>query len=311
MQDNQIKLAVDSLKSGLTVAFPTETVYGLGADASNPEAIKKVFAIKGRPTNHPVIVHIAEASMLEQWAQNIPDTAYMLAEAFWPGPLTLILQKQPHVSSLITGGQSTIGLRIPNHKVTLNLLTEFNGAIVGPSANKYGMVSPTKAAHVRQDLGDEVSIILDGDDCVVGIESTIVDLSGETPILRRLGEITSEQIEEILKTSILVDTHKPGAPGTTLRHYSPKTPVVLVDSKKLADIPENAAILSFLPEPDLLPNSTSWLQASKYPKQYAHDLYANLRSMDMLGKPVIVVELPPAAPEWLAIVDRLKRASAK
>ncbi len=311
MLDNQIQIAAAALKEGLTVAFPTETVYGLGADASDPQAIKKVFTIKGRPANHPVIVHIANSSMLAKWAQNIPDTAYVLADAFWPGPLTLILNKQPHVSSLITGGRNTIGLRIPNHKVTLDLLQEFNGGIVGPSANKYGMVSPTTAAHVRQDLGEEVSIVLDGDDCVVGIESTIVDLSGEQPVLRRLGNITRTQIEEVLQRPIAVNTHKPGAPGTTLKHYSPNTPVVLVDSSQLTSVTENSAVLSFMPTPTLLSNVVVWQQVTSNPKQYAHDLYTNLRNMDILGKNTIIVELPPETEEWLAVIDRLKRAAAE
>lgn len=311
MLDNQIQLAAAALKDGLTVAFPTETVYGLGADASNPQAIKKVFAIKGRPANHPVIVHIAKSSMLVEWAQNIPDTAYILADAFWPGPLTLILNKQPNVSSLITGGQNTIGLRIPNHKVTLDLLQKFNGGIVGPSANKYGMVSPTTADHVKQDLGEEVSVVLDGDDCVVGIESTIVDLSGEQPVLRRLGDITKSKIEEVLQRPIAVNTNKPGAPGTTLKHYSPNTPVVLVDSNQLTSIPKNSAVLSFMPPPALLSNFVIWQQVTNNSKQYAHDLYTNLRKMDMLDKDKIIVELPPETEEWLAVMDRLKRAAAE
>lgn len=309
MQENQIKQACTALREGLIVAFPTETVYGLGADANNPEAIKKVFTIKGRPANHPVIVHIADPKMLTQWAQNIPTIAYKLAATFWPGPLTIILQKQPYVSSLITGGQDTIGLRIPNHEITLELIKKFGSAIVGPSANKYGMVSPTAAAHVARDLGRDVAVILDGDDCVVGIESTIIDLSVQQPTIRRLGEITKQQIEAAIQMPIAIDTHKPGVPGTTLKHYAPNTPLILVDSKQLASIPENSAVLSFIPTPVRLHNSIHWIQAADSSKQYAHDLYANLRIMDDLGKAKIIIEMPPETTEWSAIIDRLRRSA--
>jgi L-threonylcarbamoyladenylate synthase len=195
---DSIQQAAQLLRKGRLVAVPTETVYGLGADATNPEAIKKIFAAKGRPADHPLIVHIPDASYLNAWAVDIPDSALILAERFWPGPLTLVLKKQPDVPLEVTGGQETIALRVPNHPVALNLLKVFGGGIAAPSANRFCRISPTQASHVAEELGDKVDLILDGGACQVGLESTIVDLSSGNPKLLRPGQIGKAEIEELL-----------------------------------------------------------------------------------------------------------------
>jgi len=315
-----IELAVRQLLAGELVAFPTETVYGLGADATNPTAIKKVFATKGRPADHPLIVHIANAKQLPSWARNISDSAWAVAEQFWPGPLTLILHKQLGVSSLITGGQDTIAIRIPDHPLTLQLLQNFAGAIVGPSANKYGRVSPTTAAHVATDLGNAVSVILDGGECAVGLESTIIDLTNTQPVIRRSGAISAIELSNLLKQPISVDTNANNnvrTSGSHESHYAPVTTVRMLTYNELVTAAtllqqqhKRFSVLSFEASPtDINPN-IYWQQVSRDPKQYAHSLYANLRAHDLLNNNVILVERPPQDISWLAILDRLTRASA-
>jgi len=181
------------LRAGELVAFPTETVYGLGADASSAAAVKKIFAAKGRPASHPVIVHIADMSELKHWAAEVPRAAWLLAEKFWPGPLTMVLKRAAHVHDVISGGQNTVGLRVPSHPVAQQLLKAFGGGIAAPSANRFGKLSPTTAAHVREELGDAVRIVLDGGACEVGIESTIVDLSREPPAILRPGRVSCDR----------------------------------------------------------------------------------------------------------------------
>jgi L-threonylcarbamoyladenylate synthase len=303
-----IKTAVDALRAGHLVAFPTETVYGLGADASNAAAIAKVFASKGRPTTHPLIVHLASALDLNAWAREIPEAAWQLGRKFWPGPLTLILKKHPQVLPIITGGLDTIAVRVPNHPLTLQLLHEFAGGLVGPSANKYGRVSPTTAQHVRDDLGSAVAMVLDGGACAVGIESTIVDLSGAQPIIRRHGSITIDQISDALAQDILLNTSDPVAPGTHLAHYAPLTPMSIVTSAQLVNA-SDCAVLSFAPDDTYATKNIFWIQASLDPQQYAHDLYANLRALDKSGKTKILIAQPPTATAWQAINDRLQRAA--
>uniref|UniRef100_UPI002FDD1BFD L-threonylcarbamoyladenylate synthase n=1 Tax=Pelomicrobium sp. TaxID=2815319 RepID=UPI002FDD1BFD len=210
MLEREIAKAVDILRAGGLVAFPTETVYGLGADARNPEAVGKIFAAKGRPQHHPVIVHLAEAAQLEAWAVDIPDGARRLAERFWPGPLTLILRRGPGVPDAVTGGQDTVGLRVPAHPVAQALLQAFGGGIAAPSANRFGRLSPTTAQHVEAELDGAVDLILDGGACPVGIESTIVDCAGERPTLLRPGHIGREVLEEAL--GVRVEAPGPGAP---------------------------------------------------------------------------------------------------
>lgn len=325
MQNNNkittdIPLAVEQLKCGQLVAFPTETVYGLGADASNSAAIEKVFKVKGRPSDHPVIVHIANAEQLSSWARDIPSIAWQLTKAFWPGPLTVILLKQPDVSELITGGQDTIGIRIPNHPTTLQLLQQFGSGIIGPSANKYGRVSPTNAKHVETDLGNDIELILDGGTCTVGIESTIIDLSGPQPVIMRTGAISADDIAKVLNIDVTINTNtknKIRTPGSHAVHYAPVTPVILINDIDIEStiktyITQNKSfsVISFQAKPNYLDQSIYWQQVEKNAVDYAHNLYANLRVHDQLNNSVIIIENIPTDDAWLAIADRLCRASA-
>lgn len=308
-----LALAVRQLKNGELVAFATETVYGLGADASNPEAIKKVFAAKGRPVDHPLIVHIAAIDQLSQWAREIPAKALTLAQHFWPGPLTMIFAKQPWVSELITGSQDTIAIRMPRHPLALKLLQEFGGALVGPSANKYGRVSPTTATHVAADLGDLVAAILDGGSCEVGIESTIVDFSNSQPRILRHGAITAADISKALQQEVLFHSDpKIRTPGNVNSHYAPRTKVKLVPAAELLQEisqQQEFSVISFQTPPVNLSAKIYWQQVSVDPQEYAHNLYANLRQHDQLQNSLIIIEQPPHGDGWLAINDRLCRAS--
>ena len=308
--------AARRLAAGELVAFPTETVYGLGADAANPTAVAKIFAAKGRPSDHPLIVHVADVQGLDAWARNVPETARTLAAKFWPGPLTMILERSPRVPFAVTGGQETVGLRCPSHPVAQELLREFarigSGAIAAPSANKFGHVSPTTAQHVRDEFGDAVPV-LDGGACDVGLESTIVDLSRGEPVLLRPGAVTRDQIEEALGITVKDrDADAPRASGTLVAHYAPRTALVLVTSEGLDREVRgftNVAVLALRQAPRHA-LATAWIAASPSPQRYGHDLYANLRKLDASGAKRILVETPPEGPEWEAIIDRLTRAAA-
>jgi len=313
---DQTKTAAARLAAGELVAFPTETVYGLGADAKNPDAVAKIFAAKGRPADHPVIVHVQSISALAIWGVNVPAAARGLAEAFWPGPLTLIVERAAHVSDAVTGGQDTVGLRCPSHPIARDLLAAFarvgSGAIAAPSANKFGHVSPTTAEHVREEFGSDL-FILDGGACEVGLESTIVDVSRGEPVLLRPGAISRDDIREVLgKTPRDRDAAAPRASGTLAAHYAPRTALAIVEAAAL-DVelaqPANIAVLA-LREPPPTAHVTSWITAPFDAGRYAHDLYANLRKLDAAGAKRIVVEAPPATPPWEAVNDRLWRAAA-
>ncbi len=312
-----IRRTVATLRAGGLVAFPTETVYGLGADASNPEAIKKVFAAKGRPRDHPLIVHLASSTQLTDWARDVPPAAHTLAQKFWPGPLTLILKRAPGVSDLVTGGQDTVALRVPSHPLAQALLKAFGGGVVGPSANRFGRVSATTAQHVRQEFGDTIDRVLDGGACEVGIESTIIDLSGARPALLRPGCITARQIEAVLDAPLAKpgDT-SPRAPGTLEKHYAPRTPLMLVEGDLIDELTRSfarqgkrIAVLARNAHQPLI-DSLVWITAPAAPAGYAHDLYANLRQLDAAACDVMLVEEPPLAMEWAAVRDRLGRAAA-
>jgi L-threonylcarbamoyladenylate synthase len=316
MLEREIAKAVDILRAGGLVAFPTETVYGLGADARNPEAVGKIFAAKGRPQHHPVIVHLAEAAQLEAWAVDIPDGARRLAERFWPGPLTLILRRGPGVPDAVTGGQDTVGLRVPAHPVAQALLQAFGGGIAAPSANRFGRLSPTTAQHVEAELDGAVDLILDGGACPVGIESTIVDCAGERPTLLRPGHIGREVLEEAL--GVRVEAPGPGAPrapGRLPAHYAPTTPLALVDASALVGLPARTAAserVAVLARTEAPPDALHlvWIKAPEDPAGFARELYAHLRQLDRAGCSVILVEKPPPTPEWDAVLDRLTRAAA-
>lgn len=311
-----VSQAAFHLASGNLVAFPTETVYGLGADAGNESAVSKIFALKGRPADHPVIVHVADIRGLAEWSSNVPGPAMALAEAFWPGPLTLIVAKSRRVPSIVTGGQDSVGIRCPSHPVARELLREFarigSGAIAAPSANRFGHVSPTTADHVRDEFGASVPV-LDGGACEVGLESTIVDLSRRHPVLLRPGGISRAQIAEVLGEEPRErDADAPRASGTLASHYAPVTALSLVSADELANdlgVLTNVAVLA-LSQPPASARAVSWIAAGSDPQRYAHDLYANLRKLDAAGARRILVEAPPSTADWEAVNDRLARAAA-
>jgi L-threonylcarbamoyladenylate synthase len=315
-----IARAVTVLRRGGLVAMPTETVYGLAADAGNDAAVRAIFAAKGRPTDHPVIVHIPDAAAMKNWAAQVPRAAEVLAAAFWPGPLTLVLKRGPAVSDLITGGQDTVGLRCPSHPWAQALLKAFGSGVAAPSANRFGRISPTSARHVIEDLGVKpdgaVDMVLDGGACPVGIESTIVDLSGPTSRLLRPGAVTREQLEAVLGAPLGgSEAGTPRVSGALEKHYAPRTPLDLVPPGEVAGrvaaaAPRAVAVLA----PDwavrATPNLRLHLLAADRPSDYARTLYENLRQLDASGAARIIVSEPPAEPEWDAVRDRLKRASA-
>jgi L-threonylcarbamoyladenylate synthase len=306
----EVRRAAEALQQGRLVAFPTETVYGLGADASNAKAVARLYAVKGRPADHPVIVHFASADDAFAWAREVPDEARILASRFWPGPLTLILKRSDRAKDLVTGGQDNIGLRVPSHPVAHELLRLFQGGVAAPSANRFGKVSPTTAAHVRDDLGDDVDLVLEGGPSEVGIESTIIDLSGNAPVLLRPGRISREQLEQVLGRPVS-DRNSSATkhPGGMERHYAPRTPARLVPTydldKEIARLEEKVAVLAFS-RPD--ERVDYWLRMPRDPGAYAQKLYGALRELDGAGCEEILVEAPPEAPEWAAVRDRLQRA---
>jgi len=311
-----IERAAEILRGGGLVAFPTETVYGLGGDAANPVAVRRIFQAKGRPADHPLIVHLKGMEDLEQWAREIPAAARKLAEHFWPGPLTLIFPRDPRVIDEVTGGQDTVGLRVPSHPVARQLLEAFGGGIAGPSANRFGRLSPTSAQHVREELGQAVDLVLEGGVCDVGIESTIIDLSSGKPVLLRPGHIGSADIEAVLGAPVARSgTHTPRAPGTLAAHYAPSLPTMLVPAIDLDRVVREQATsgpVAVLAR-HLRPRDSRaalWHSAATDAHAYAHDLYALLRFLDRSGCRTIVVESPPERPEWEAVRDRLLRAAA-
>ena len=317
MNDPELADAVAILRRGGLVAFPTETVYGLGADAGNPAAIARLYAAKGRPADHPVIVHIADIGQLTQWSREVTPLAQKLARGFWPGPLTMILKRAAGVRDEVTGGQDTVGLRIPSHAVAHALLAKFGGGIAAPSANRFGRVSATTAAHVRQEFGGAVDCVLDGGQSDVGIESTIVDATGAAPVLLRPGHISARQIEEAAGTPLAAATaHSPRAPGTLPAHYAPATPLLVMESDLLLELAatltrqgKRVAVLARSALQPLLKGVT-WIAGPADAASYAHDLYANLRALDSAKCDALLVEQLPHTPEWAAVNDRLGRAAA-
>ena len=298
--------AVTALQAGGLVAIPTETVYGLAADARNPGAIRKIFALKGRPADHPLIVHISGADQLAQWAVDIPETAYRLAERFWPGPLTFILKKKSDVPMEVTGGQDTIGLRCPDNALTLELLRQFNGGLAAPSANRFGRISPTTAQHVRDEFGEHAPLILDGGPCTIGIESTIVDLSRSPARILRPGGIGIDQLRLFLPD--IQANGQAGSPrvsGSLEAHYAPLTPMRMLSRAEITNTCNNDCVLLALSS---LPDGMRGIALPAEPDAYAKGLYAALRALDALQADCILLEQLPDGPGWLAVTDRIKRA---
>jgi L-threonylcarbamoyladenylate synthase len=297
------------LRSGQLVAFPTETVYGLGADAGNEDAVRAIFAAKGRPADHPVIVHVRDAREAATWARAMPRGARLLADAFWPGPLTIIVPRAPHVSDAVTGGQDSVGLRVPSHAIAQALLQAFAQAggrgIAAPSANRFGRISPTTARHVRDDLGPSVSMIVDGGACEVGIESTIVAFVDDEPQLMRPGGIAEAALVRVLGATLAAPRRDaPRASGTLASHYAPRTPSRLVSADALSSN-SSVAVLAH----SVRAKSARWIVAPAEAIAYAHDLYANLRALDAMGASEILIEDVPHGDEWNAVRDRLVRAT--
>jgi len=300
-----IAKAVAYLHEGKLVAMPTETVYGLAADASNDRAVRRIFAAKRRPADHPVIVHLASSDEAPAWSRAWPKAAAQLADAYWPGPLTLIVPRSQRASDAVTGGQDSVGLRVPSHPVANALLREFAGGIAAPSANRFGRISPTTAQHVADDLGDEVAMILDGGACDVGIESTIVAFRDEEPMLLRPGGIGIDALTRVLgRPPRRATSDAPRASGTLASHYAPRTPARLVSADELRNLGDDVAVLAFSGT-----TTTRWIRAPRDPAHYAHDLYANLRALDAAGARAILIEAVPDEPAWQAVRDRLTRAT--
>jgi L-threonylcarbamoyladenylate synthase len=303
VDDALILYASRLLRAGGVIALPTETVYGLAADISNEAAVRRVYAIKGRPLGHPLIVHIADPGDLDRYAADPPREAWRLAERFWPGPLTIVLRKTDAVPPNVTGGQPTVALRIVDQKTTRAIIRNFGGAVAAPSANRFGRVSPTTAQHVRDDLGDDVDFIVDGGTSLVGVESTIVDLTGRRPAILRAGAITQAQLSEALGRHV-VRRRGPGGvrvPGSLPSHYAPRANVVLRDARSA--------------ERELARLEAAGLRAARLvlpmdPVEAARSLYAALRELDAAGYDTIVATLPPATEAYAAVRDRLTRAAA-
>ncbi len=312
--------AVDVLRRGGLVAFPTETVYGLGADASNPEAVARIFAVKGRPARHPLIVHLADAGDMAHWAGTVPATARRLAEALWPGPLTVIVPRSDLVPDVVTGGQPTVGVRVPAQPVALDLLEAFGGGLAAPSANRFGRVSPTSAADVVMDLGADVDVVLDGGPCSVGLESTIVDCSRTEPEVLRLGGVTLEQLGDVLGTPVAVAGARAAvgrAPGTLASHYAPRCRVLLAGVDDVARVAaavlgagRRVAVLAGAPLAGL-PDGARQLEPAGEGRDFARCLYARLREADARGVDVLVAVPPSDAGIGAAVADRLRRAAAR
>jgi L-threonylcarbamoyladenylate synthase len=305
-----VQTAAAALKNGSLVAFPTETVYGLGADAENPEAVARIYKVKGRPNDHPLIVHIASIDGINDWAENIPQYAITLARDFWPGPLTLVVNRADRAKDFVTGGQNTVGLRVPAHNIALGLIQEFiklgGKGIAAPSANRFGAVSPTNAPAVDDELGDYLQagdLILDGGPSLVGVESTIVDCTKETPFILRPGAVTAEMIEESTGLiTLMQESSDIRVSGSLDSHYSPKAKVIL---DAIAEAGDGLIAPDQIPTPD----GVIRLASPRTIEGYARDLYAALRSADTQGLEVVVVLQPGGDGLAAAIRDRLKRSA--
>jgi L-threonylcarbamoyladenylate synthase len=313
---DDIENATRVLRAGGLVAFPTETVYGLGANAEDPAALTRVFQVKGRPSSHPLIVHIASAEQLDDWTLDVPDMARLLATRFWPGPLTLILRRGRRVPLEATGGQETVAVRVPAHPLALSLLTAFGGGIAAPSANRFGSISPTTADHVRTGLGDAVDLVLDGGPCQVGVESTIIDCTGKTPGILRPGGLTREDLEAALGYRLAVrQAGGVRAPGQHASHYAPRARVILAAPEQVVTEAELAQQQGHRVGVLLPPafagtavNAHAVVQVPASMTAYARGLYGYLRQLDQQCG-LIIASLPAETGLGLAIANRLRRAA--
>ena len=311
-QTGRIDQASQLLADGELVAIPTETVYGLAGDATNRSAINKIFEVKGRPKNHPLILHLASIDQLNEWAIDIPSSVDTLAKHFWPGPMSLLLKKHPNVLNEITGGSNKICIRIPDHPVTLSLLRKLNKGIVAPSANLFGRVSPTSAKHVLDDLNGKISAILDGGKCEVGLESTIIDLTETKPKILRPGGLSLLEIEKILDQNIQIHfDSSEKVSGNLINHYQPRASVYPIKTSQIENIIEETLKTksALLLLSDI--NKDNIYSMPKNPYQYGQVFYSTLRLMDDKKFEKIFIELPPEKSEWYAIHDRIKKASFK
>jgi L-threonylcarbamoyladenylate synthase len=314
----EIDTAVQALRNGELVAFPTETVYGLGANAQNPAAVRKIFEAKRRPPNHPVIVHLDDPRFLHRWVREVPQAAARLAEAFWPGPLTMVMPRAANVHDVITGGQDTIAIRVPSHPMAQQLLTAFGGGIAAPSANRYGRLSPTRAEHVREELGDAVQVILDGGECQLGLESTIVAFESDGLRLLRPGTVTAAMLRSVVGDVFIgAGAASPRVPGSPPTHYAPTTPMTIVPAGEV-DAQADAASaggrrVAVLAQrlPLRAHKYVTWINAGRRPENYARDLYAHLRTLDKAGCQQILVQAVPDGERWDAVRDRLLRAATR
>lgn len=313
-QSADLEKAASLLLAGHLVAVPTETVYGLAADASNEEAVRKVFEAKQRPVGHPLIVHVASPERVGLWVDHTPETARRLIRAFWPGPLTLLLPKKSGVSDFITGGNPGVAVRMPAHPATRATMERLGRDLVAPSANPYGRISPTNAEHVLAGLSGKIEAVLDGGDCSVGIESTIIDLTGDTPVIARPGQIVQSDIEACLGITLAPGKAASQAvPGSVKRHYQPVTPTVGVATDRFAGLlpevtpaGEKIGVIWWQSPPGERASESIMLSAD--PNEYARMLYTAMHAMDKANVDRIVIELPPWESQWLAVHDRLGRA---
>ena len=309
--------------AGGLVAIPTETVYGLAADATSQGALERLYKVKGRPRKHPVIVHVLDAAALSQWASDVPVAATKLAAAFWPGPLTIVLKRAAMVMDEVTGGTDTVALRSPSHSIAQAVLREMAAragdtpvGLAMPSANRFGRVSPTTADHVLADLGADVDLVLDGGACDIGIESTIVDLSGDEPAILRPGGLSTALIEKALGCSLAApNVDSPVVPGSLPLHYAPRARVQLANRREIIEAlaTNRGRRIAVLALEVSVPRLAAGLSAvvPVVAPQYARSLYANLRTLDATGADVILVEIPPSTPAWIAVLDRLRRAASR
>jgi L-threonylcarbamoyladenylate synthase len=307
---SEIARAAALIRAGKLVAFPTETVYGLGANALDPQAVDKIYAAKGRPAASPLIVHVDSVEMARTLVSDWPPAAELLARRFWPGPLTLVLAKQPHVPDRLTAGLPTVGIRVPANEIALALIREAGVPIAAPSANRFTELSPTTAQHVRESIGECVAMVLDGGPTTVGIESTVLSLAGPDAVLLRPGMLTQVEIEELIGPVLLASqssgSQAHAAPGMHPRHYSPRTPLMLIEDGRLPSSGPGAYLWM-----KHRANAARSISMPSDPREYAAVLYGILHDADSEGWDWIAVERPPETPAWAAILDRLERAASR